>query len=96
MKHIEKIEKEIEDCDFYLHSELAVDLVKPENIDLIDKSKLKSFLCQSHTSFIQDLIQRVERERKPTDLDDFDIRTKTLCVGFNVALDRIISLIKEL
>jgi uncharacterized protein (UPF0335 family) len=94
MKHIEKIEKEFDE-KFVNEDFFTVYYKGKTSGNYFDENNLKSFLRQSHTSFIQDLIQRVEGERKPTDLDDFDIRTKTLCVGFNLALDTIIKMLKE-
>jgi len=92
MKHIEKIEKESEDLFVVGNMRfkgLANDKLTPDG--------LKSFLRQAHTSFIQDLIQRVEGERKVYAPDT----TERLFIdpvavdGFNTALDTIIKMLKE-
>jgi indole-3-glycerol phosphate synthase len=57
-------------------------------------NQLKFFITQSHTSFIQDLIQRVGGERKEVG----HILKCKMCspkCGYNSALDTIIKMLKE-
>jgi hypothetical protein len=93
MKHIEKIEKEFEELP-HLYCDCSKNC--PDRI--YSPKDIKSFLRQSHTSFIQDLIQRVEGERKPiyrnaTNADAKEIFDRSM--GFNSALDTIIKMLKE-
>jgi len=94
MKHIEKIEK--------LFDEKFVDKVKNINGGFAyeemrmgeqqDPQEIRDFLRTSHTSFVTDLIQRVEGERR-TDFGEKGF--KDITYGFNTALDTIIRLLKE-
>jgi hypothetical protein len=93
MKHIEKIEKEFEELP-HLYCDCSKNC--PDRI--YSPKDIKSFLRQSHTSFIQDLIQRVEGEKRQEIFKDSmrrDYSSKTN-KGYNDALDTIISLIKEM
>jgi hypothetical protein len=91
MKHIEKIEKEL--IDILKEKTVFVETDNECSITgLIYKDKLKQSLRQSHTSFIQNLIQRVEGERK----DNKENKGITeYCKVWDSALDTIIKMLKE-
>jgi len=102
MKHIEKIEKEFDENFKRDHQELGY-----FNCNLLnDKTALgcncilkeiKSFLLQSHTSLVQDLIKKMDEKRKEYDPDTNEfLFIDTVGVdAYNIALDNIISLLKE-
>jgi hypothetical protein len=90
MKHIEKIEKQI------LELFCGVDNGQID-CESVTELKLTEILRSSHTSFVTDLIKRVEEERKVYAPDT----TERLFIdpvavdGFNTALDTIIKMLKE-
>jgi hypothetical protein len=96
MKHIEKIESDL----FELIKEGHEAVINYEEVDEY-RAKVKSFLRSSHTSFIQNLIQRVEGERKDTEFEisaDMEFgkgRVEDYRFGYNEALDTIIKMLKE-
>ena len=94
MKHIEKIEKEFDEKLLYKNP----DGTRWHCMSLDEEQKIKSFLRQSHTSYIQNLIQRVEGERRGTKnyTNSHDaIMHSDFDEGFNTALDTIIKMLKE-
>lgn len=65
----EKIEK-FHNKDFYLHSELAVDLAKTENVELVDKLKLTLALITTIIEEYNDVLGEVVK----SSYDNFGIR----------------------
>jgi Tfp pilus assembly pilus retraction ATPase PilT len=63
--------------------------------DPYQRETAKSFLRQSHTSFIQNLIQRVEGERCQIHGTQYTEESDLIGKGFNAALDTIIKMLKE-
>jgi hypothetical protein len=96
MKHIEKIVAEFDKtwCWSARLGKTDIYAIHPEIAD-----DIKDFLRSSHTSFIQDLIQRVEGERKETPYKENhtigDEVVWTFEDGKNSALDTIIKMLKE-
>jgi dephospho-CoA kinase len=82
MKHIEKIVSEFDQKFVNYFGSLDRQTIRPKYQE--NPQEIKSFLRQSHTTFIQNLIQRVEGERG---------KTKTLCCY--ETLDTIIKMLKE-
>jgi len=103
MKHIEKIEK--------LPLSKRIDENTVENYegclaDIINKiNELVDAVGDKHTSFIQNLIQRVEGERKRMDVGNIGVDSVSFPSGeiwtqekramWNSALDTIIKMLKE-
>jgi hypothetical protein len=92
MKHIEKIVE-----NFRLFWGIA----PPDSLKGKKGKDIEDFLRQSHTTYIQNLIQRVERERQ--EIPPFREDRKTISrdellmrTAINSTLDTIISLIKEM
>jgi len=93
MKHIEKIEKEF-DLE-YIKGNLKIE----REGDGVPFKEIKSFLRHSHTSFIQNLIQRVEGEKAiksyPTANNGYNTELTDEEKAVNSALDTIIKMLKE-
>lgn len=70
----EKWREEFDSGDFFLHSELAVDMTTVENIDLVDSKKLKDFisnlLTKERNKLLNQLLKEAPEDKEFTLNDD--------------------------
>lgn len=92
----QEIIKEFEEQDFYLHSELAVDLVKSENVELIDKSKLRLALISTVIKQYKEVLgevegsDRAEKMRVNSFISPLEsYRKEDQVYGYNLALSEL-------